>query len=134
MSANFDKWAMMSDDERFRFFDYVKSEIARLEAGGAVPDCFNGTREEMIASLKAERDEYKKYVEQDVLKKIQPQPGDEAYGGDVPMIVCLNRLQESASLQFTYADGSSLNVPISLATAEGLVKDLMLAQVQGGDR
>lgn len=127
MGTNFDKWAMMSEDERFRFFDFVKSEIARLEAGGAVPDRFKGTREEMIASLEAERDEYKKYIEQDVLKKMQPQAGDEAYGGDVPMIVCLNRLQESASLQFTYADGSSLDVPISLATAEGLVKDLRLA-------
>jgi hypothetical protein len=119
---------MMSDDERFRFFDFAKAEIARLEAGGAVPDCFAGTREEMIASLKAERDEYRKYIERDVLKKLQPQPGNEAWGGDVPMIVCLNRLQESASLQFTYADGSSLDIPISLATADGLVKDLGLAQ------
>jgi hypothetical protein len=128
MGANFDKWVMMSEDERFRFFDFVKTEIARLEAGGAVPGCFKGTREEMIASLKAERDEYRKYIEQDVLKKIQPQPGDESWGGDVPMIVCLNRIQETASLQFTYADGSGLDVPISLATAEGLVKDLSLAQ------
>lgn len=128
MGANFDKWAMMSDDERFRFFDFVKIEIARLEAGGAVPDCFTGAREEMIASLKAERDEYKRYIEQDVLKNLTPQLGDEAWGGDVPVIVCLNRLQESASLQFTYADGSSLDVPISLATADGLVKDLRLEQ------
>jgi hypothetical protein len=128
VGANFDKWAMMTDDERFRFFDFAKAEIARLEAGGAIPDYFKGTREEMIASLKAERDEYKKYIEKDVLTKLQPQPGDEAWGGDVPMIVCLNRLQESASLQFTYANGSSLDVPISLATAEGLVKDLRLAR------
>lgn len=55
-------------------------------------------------------------------------PGEEVWGGDVPMIVCMNRPQETASLQFTYANGSSLDVPISLATAEGLVKDLRLAQ------
>ena len=127
MGANFDKWAMMSDDERVRFFDFVKTEVARLKAGGAVPDFFTGTREEMIASLEAERDEYRKYIEQDVLKKIKGQPGDEAWGGDmIPMIVCLNRIQETASLQFTYADGSGVDVPISLATAEGLVKDLRL--------
>ena len=126
MGANFDKWTMMSDEERFRFFDSIKAEIARLEAGGEVPKSFKGTREQMIASLKAERDEYKKYIEQDVLRNIQPQPGDEAWGGDVPMIVCMNHLQETASLQFTYADGSSLDVPISLETAEGLVKDLRL--------
>jgi hypothetical protein len=126
MGANFDKWAMMSDEERFRFFDFSKSEIARLEAGGAVPECFKGTREEMIASLKTERDEYKKYIEQDVLKRIQPQPGDETWGGDIPMLVFLNRIQESAALHFTYADGSSLSVEISVATAEGLVKDLRL--------
>lgn len=126
MGANFDKWTMMSLEERFHFFDFVKAEVARLEAGGSLPECFKGTREEMITSLRAERDEYKKYIEKDVLTKLQPQQGDEAWGGDVPMIVCLNRLQESSSLQFTYADGSSLDVPVSLATAEGLVKDLSL--------
>lgn len=54
------------------------------------------------------------------------QPGDEYWKGDLPMIVFLNRMNATASLEFTYADGRHLSVPISFQTAEGLVKDLDL--------
>jgi len=53
-----EKWAATSREDRGRFFAWVESEIERLRAGGQVPDCFEGTPEEMIASLQAERDRY----------------------------------------------------------------------------
>lgn len=40
------------------------------------------------------------------------------------MIVQINRLQEMASLEFSYADGRHLSLEISFVTADGLVKDL----------
>jgi hypothetical protein len=50
--------------------------------------------------------------------------GDETWAGDAPMIVRINRLQKTASLEFTYADGRHLSLEISFSTAEGLIKDL----------
>lgn len=57
------------------------------------------------------------------------QAGEEIWKADLPVIVYINRLQETASLGFTMASGASLNVPISFATAEGLVRDLDLKEV-----
>jgi hypothetical protein len=58
--------------------------------------------------------------------------GDEVWKGDVPMIVNINRLEEMASLGFSYADGRYLQVDISFVTAEGLVKDLELKLAEKG--
>lgn len=59
-------------------------------------------------------------------------PGDEVWKGEVPMIVNINRLQETASLGFSYADGRYLDVEVSFLTAEGLVKDLELKMAEKG--
>ena len=64
------------------------------------------------------------------LRKLRP--GDEVWKGDVPMIVNINRLKETASLGFSYANGSYLDVEISFMTADGLVKDLGLKLVEKG--
>jgi hypothetical protein len=42
------------------FFEWIDSEIARLEAGGQPPGCFAGSREECLASMRAERAELAK--------------------------------------------------------------------------
>jgi hypothetical protein len=52
------KWEEMTERQKRDFLDWTEEEIKRLEAGGEVPNCFDGTPEEMIASLKAERDGY----------------------------------------------------------------------------
>ncbi len=57
----------------------------------------------------------------------------EVWKGDVPMIVNLNRGDQAASLGFTYANGSSLDVPITISTAEALIKDLGLKRMEEGD-
>jgi hypothetical protein len=53
-------------------------------------------------------------------------PGDEYWKGDVPMLVFVNRLQERATLEFSYANGSHLSTEISFVTALGLITDLNL--------
>lgn len=55
-----------------------------------------------------------------------PNPGDEYWRGDAPMLVFLNRIQETASLEFRYADGQHLSTPISVGTAIGLIQDLSM--------
>lgn len=58
--------------------------------------------------------------------------GEEIWKGDVPMIVMINRLQETASLGFQYAHGTYMDVDVSFAMAELLVKELGLKRVGKG--
>jgi len=60
MPPNLERWRSITSAERARFLGWVDGEIKRLRSGGAVPWCFDGSPEEMIASLEAERDAYMK--------------------------------------------------------------------------
>lgn len=67
----------MSLDERRDFLAWVDGEIARLRAGGEVPtswlgtpECWHGTREEMIESLEAEKSRWPADAEPLPLKSV----------------------------------------------------------------
>jgi hypothetical protein len=60
-----------------------------------------------------------------------PRPGDELWKSSLPIIVFFSRAEGHASLEITMANGEHLSAPISLQTAEGLVKDLGMKRIGG---
>jgi hypothetical protein len=49
---------IIEDEAEFdKFIAWINAQIAGLEAGGPVPDCFDGTAAECIESMKQEREE-----------------------------------------------------------------------------
>lgn len=60
-----------------------------------------------------------------------PVPGDELWKSSLPVIVFISRAEGYASLDFTMANGAHLSAPISIQTAEGLIKDLEMKRLKG---
>lgn len=60
MAPNIEKWKSLTAEERADFLRWADNEIKRLRSGGAVSPCFHGSPEEMIASLEAECEVYRR--------------------------------------------------------------------------
>lgn len=54
-------WDALPFERQQQFLIWVEAEIERLNRGGEVPDCFDGSPAQMVGSLIRERDEYLKY-------------------------------------------------------------------------
>ena len=54
----------ISEVEALEFLRWIDAEIARIESGGDLPDCFDGTREECLESMRAEASEMRKAIAQ----------------------------------------------------------------------
>jgi len=61
-------------------------------------------------------------------------PGAELWKCSLPVIVFIDRAENHASLDFTMANGAHLSAPISLPTAEGLIKDLAMKRIRKGEK
>lgn len=63
-----------------------------------------------------------------------PRPGDELWKSSLPVIVFISRAGGYASLDFTMANGAHLSAPISIQTADGLIKDLEMKRIGKGEK
>lgn len=57
-------------------------------------------------------------------------PSAELWKCSLPVIVFIDRAEGHASLDFTMANGAHLSAPISISTAEALIKDLEMKRLK----
>jgi hypothetical protein len=60
-------------------------------------------------------------------------PGDEVWMGVDPFLVCMNRIRETASLQYSTNNGATVDVALGIDTALGLIRDLNMKLTEKGE-